>query len=490
MMEGTLPLAILTVSVLLQFSAAALALRLIRVTGRPLAWGLIALALVLMGGRRTITLFRVLSGDATLPPDVTAEVVALLISVLMVVGVALIGPLFQSIAREVAERKKAEKELERAVAEVSRSNEELRLSIEREHSIIEAALDAIISIDERGKVIEFSPSAGAIFGYDADEAKGKDIAGLIIPPALRETHREGLKRYIETGKSNVIGKRIELTAVGKTRSEFPVELTITTARNQEGHVFTAFVRDITERKKAEEALAARATELERINAELEQFAFVASHDLNEPLNSIEGYVNLLADRYREKLDEDANQYIGYTVEGVQHLKALIRDILAHSLITTRGGSFQRQSLQRVLDETLSELQETIEQRRVTITQDNLPSMDVDGSQVAMLFHNLIANAIKYAKEESPPIIHIGAEENGSEWMFSVSDNGIGIDPQHFDKIFLMFQRLHPQHSYSGTGVGLPICKRIVERHGGRIWVKSQPGEGSVFSFTLPTEQRP
>lgn len=246
----------------------------------------------------------------------------------------------------------------------------------------------------------------------------------------------------------------------------------------------ALEREIGERKQAQAALAQQAQELARSNADLAQFAYVASHDLQEPLRMVSSYTQLLARRYKGKLDADADEFINYAVDGVMRMKALINDLLAYSRVGTRGREPVPTSFEQVLSDVLANLQSTIEESKAVITHDPLPVLKVDPTQMIQLLQNLIGNAIKF-RGQLPPRIHISAERLPGEWLFTVQDNGIGIDPAHTSRIFEIFQRLHSSSEYPGTGIGLAICKKIIERHHGRIWVESELGKGSSFHFTIP-----
>jgi PAS domain S-box-containing protein len=243
-------------------------------------------------------------------------------------------------------------------------------------------------------------------------------------------------------------------------------------------------RELAARKRTERKLAALVEELRRSNAELEQFAYVASHDLQEPLRMVSSYTQLLARRYQGRLDEDADEFIGYAVDGANRMQILINDLLQYSRVGTRGKALAPTDTNMVLDAARANLRVVLEETGAMVTSDELPSVMGDPVQLSQLFQNLIGNAVKFSKEGEPPRIHIGAERRDGEWLFSVGDDGIGIEPEYLERIFVIFQRLHARNEYSGTGIGLAVCKKIVERHGGRIWVESAPGEGSTFYFTL------
>lgn len=232
-----------------------------------------------------------------------------------------------------------------------------------------------------------------------------------------------------------------------------------------------------ERQQAQEELA-------RSNQDLEQFAYVASHDLQEPLRMVATYTQLLAERYRGQLDDNADKYIHYAVDGALRMQALVQDLLTFSRIGRQGTDLQSTDCNAVVETAVKNLGPAVDESRARVTHDPLPTVMADGSQLLQVFQNLIGNALKF-RGPQPPAIHLSASKRGKEWLFSVADNGIGIAPEHADSIFVIFKRLHTRAEYPGSGIGLSICKKIIERQGGRIWVESQPGQGATFKFTLP-----
>lgn len=556
--------------------------------------------------------------------------------------------------REITGRKQAEDGLRRSEAII--------------RAIVDTSLDCIVTMDHDGNLVEFNPAAEAVFGYTREEAVGHELAELIIPDALRDRHRQGLKRFLEKGEGPALNQRLELMAVRKDGTEFPVELAITVIETDSDPLFTGYLRDITDRKKAEEelkrnhdlmrtvsrlrslyigeadrnllfdtvlkdlleltgsqygaiseltvaedggssqerlatsgldlkgdqqsnahlrpfdgfcaevvekrwpvivndpaacsqdsvsppngllllrnflgmpvfrgtevigsiglancdggydealaeflqpvaaacsqiidafkiqnerrlaeeALAIRSDELERSNAELQQFAYVASHDLQEPLRMVTSYMGLLEQRYSDKLDAQGMEFIGFAADGASRMQRLIKDLLEYSRVGTRGKAFAPVCLEKILAEALLNLKARIDECGAEIVHDSLPDLDADDSQIVRLFQNLIGNALKYRKPDAQPRVHVGVKPQNGAWLFSVADNGIGIETQHFDRVFMVFQRLHGRGEYEGTGIGLAVCKKIVERHGGRMWVESTVGEGSTFFFLLPRRHR-
>ncbi|MEE9212177.1 MAG: PAS domain S-box protein [Phycisphaeraceae bacterium] len=597
----------LGLSVVLQLTAGAMALWLIRVTGRRWAWGLIALAITLMAIPRGIRLFGLLAGGVSPGPDLWAELLVLAISVLMVAGLASIALLFGSI-------RSPEQTL-------SDSNARLR-------QIVDAALDAVITIDSDGVVTTWNSQAETIFGWSRAEAVGQTLAELIIPAQHRAAHAEGLKRFLATGKGPLMNKRFEITALRRGGEEFPVELTIAPVRLGGRYVFSGFVRDISDRKQAEQALrdseqryrtlvehapeavvvlnadtghfvdandnavqlygVDRATllktgpielsppvqpdgrpsdelaqemiqsalsgetpvfewtqrnaageevpcevrlvrlpaagrnlvrgsvtdirdrkraeaalkqanaELQQKNRELEDFASIAAHDLKEPLHKIRAFGDRLHAYVGDKLDDHARDQLHRMIDASQRMHHLIDDLLMYARITTTPKPFEPVDLGRIAREVACDLEARIQQSGGRVEVGCLPTIGADPTQIRQLLQNLIANALKFHRPQVSPIVRVNATlmqerhgpaapgpSAGQLCHITVEDNGIGFDEKYRDRIFGVFQRLHGRGVYDGTGMGLAVCRRIVERHSGTIEAKSTPGQGATFTVTLP-----
>ncbi len=361
-------------------------------------------------------------------------------------------------------------------------------SSRRHRQVTEKALDAFIEMDSDGLITDWNAQAESTFGWSRSETIGQTLSQMIIPDRYREAHNNGLRMFLATGQGPVLNKRIEITALHRDGTEFPIELAVSAIRWGERRLFSAFVRDVTDQKRAQQELGRKVEELARSNAELEQFAYVASHDLQEPLRMVASYTQLLAQRYKGKLDADADEFIGFAVGGATRMQQLIQDLLSYSRVTSKGQSFQLIDSKAACDNALKNLQRSINDSNAVVRVGPLPTVLADARQLTQLFQNLIGNAVKYRNERTPEI-HVAAVPKVDQWVFSVRDNGIGIAPQHSERIFQMFQRLHTTNEYPGTGIGLAICRKIVERHGGNIWVEAQPGRGSTFVFTIPRAER-
>ncbi|MGC2751893.1 MAG: PAS domain S-box protein [Candidatus Acidiferrum sp.] len=379
------------------------------------------------------------------------------------------GTLVTAAIRDISVRKTAEKHLAQMEG--------------RYRGLLEAAPDAMVVVNQNGAIVLLNVQAEKQFGYSRDELVGQKVKN-IIPEGFAERLVADALRSVEDALAQQIGTGIELNGKRKNGSEFPIEIMLSPLESAEGILVTMAVRDITTRKKAEADLLSKVEELNRSNEELGQFAYIASHDLQEPLRMVASYTQLLSRRYKGKLDSDADEFIAFAVDGASRMQRLIQDLLAYSRVGTKGRDLLDVSSEEALQRALINLRHAIEEKGALVTHDPLPPVLADEMQLIQLFQNLVGNAIKY-QSSGIPKVHISAVKNGGKkWTFSVRDNGLGIDPQYFEKIFGMFQRLHKREEFAGTGIGLAICKKIVERHGGNISVESRLGHGSTFRFAL------
>jgi PAS domain S-box-containing protein len=379
------------------------------------------------------------------------------------------GILVTAAIRDISLRKNAEKHLAQMEG--------------RYRGLLEAAPDAMVVVNQGGDIVLLNLQAEQQFGYRRNELLGQKVKN-IIPEGFAERLVADDLRSAEDALAQQIGMGIELIARRKDGSEFPIELMLSPLANPEGILVTAAIRDISIRKVADGNLARKVEELSRSNEELGQFAYIASHDLQEPLRMVASYTQLLSRRYKGKLDSDADEFIAFAVDGANRMQRLIQDLLIYSRVGTKENKLADISSEHALQQALKNLHGSIQDTGAQVTHDQLPVIKADESQLVQLFQNLVGNAIKYQNPGTPRIHISAAAADRKQCTFSVHDNGLGIDPQYFERIFGMFQRLHKRDEFAGTGIGLAICKKIVERHGGNISVDSKPGEGSTFRFTL------
>jgi signal transduction histidine kinase/CHASE3 domain sensor protein len=387
---------------------------------------------------------------------------------------------FVKLKREIEKRVDAQYYLRVAYATIDESHRHL-------NGIIESTSDCIAAVDPQLRWIAFNASYSRQFQqmYGATPQ-----VGMFIQECLKQTPEEWNKTAALWHRA-FCGETFAVTGEAATHlhDQKVYENRYYPITDRDGDPIAAchIARDISDRKRFEDILLRQSEELKRSNAELEQFAYVASHDLQEPLRMVASYMQLLAERYQGQLDAKADKYIGYAVDGARRMQALINDLLALSRVNSRGAQFTPIDCESILSRVLHDLDATIRQSNALVECETLPTVVADERQLAQLFQNLLGNALKFRTDETPHI-RLRAEQQQGMWLFTIEDNGIGIDPQHAEKIFILFQRLHSRQKYDGTGIGLAICKKIVERHGGRIWVESEPGKGSTFKFTLPVTQ--
>jgi PAS domain S-box-containing protein len=407
----------------------------------------------------------------------------------------------------------------RAQEALQKQSEELR----EQAQLLDLAHDAIMVRHLDGRIAFWNQGAAERYGWSKQEAVGRSTHQLLkteFPAPLEEIdaqlQREGfwegeLEHSRRDGKRIVVASRWVLKRTDDSQFQAVMEINndITERKRAEKSLLKAHeeleqrvverTRDlktsneqleleIAERRRAESILAQQSAELARSNSELEQFAYIASHDLQEPLRMVGSYVQLLERNYKNLFDAKGEEYIAYAVDGAKRMQMLINDLLAYSRVGTQGNEFALTDCAGVVGLTIKNLQKAIQESGASIMYDPLPTVVADKMQLLQLFQNLLANAIKF-RAEQPPKIHITAKHADSFWQFAVKDNGIGIEPRHFERIFLIFQRLHSRRQYPGTGMGLAICKKIVDRHGGTIWPVSEPGVGTTFFFTLPDKTR-
>ena len=366
-------------------------------------------------------------------------------------------------------------------------NEQLEILNIRYYGLLEAAPDAMVVVDQTGEIVLLNVQAGKQFGYNRNELVGQSVKN-IIPEGFAERLIADGERSPAEALAQQIGTGIELSGRRKDGSEFPIEIMLSPLESPQGILVTAAIRDISARKQSDEHLVKTVEELRRSNSELQQFAYVASHDLQEPLRMVASYTQLLASRYTGRLDSDADEFIAFAVDGCNRMQILIQDLLAYSRAGAPQKALHQVSSEDAFREALTNLQAAVEKSGVSVTHDALPDIRADETQLTQVFQNLVGNALKYRGVEVPRVHVSAAKSAENEWTFSVRDNGLGIEPRYFERIFVLFQRLHGQSEFEGTGIGLAVCKKLLEQMGGRIWVESQHGIGSNFCFALPERE--
>jgi PAS domain S-box-containing protein len=362
--------------------------------------------------------------------------------------------------------------------------------------LLDVVGQAVIATDLDGKIIFWNRFAEQLYGWRADKAVGRNIVAVTVP-AMSQAQGAEIMAALRQG-ARWSG---EFTVQRRDGTPFPALVTDAPIHDLDGKLIgiVGISHDITERRQAEMQLRKTVTDLARSNADLQQFAYVASHDLQEPLRMVASYVQLLSIRYQGQLDADADEFIGYASEGAKRMQQLILDLLEYARVDTRGQPIEPTDMAEVCQIVAENLQVAIAETGAQVTWDPLPVVRGDSIQLGMVVQNLVGNALKF-HGEAPPRVHISVrqtfevsetskvltpETSTPAWEFAVHDSGIGIEPQYFERIFVIFQRLHTRREYPGTGMGLAICKKIIERHGGRIWLESAPGQGTTFYFTLP-----
>lgn len=380
-------------------------------------------------------------------------------------------------------------ELER---EVQQRTAEAQMAQRRFAAVVEAAPCAMLMVDRERKIRLVNKRAEELFGYPREEILGAAVETL-VPSRSQDDHPANMESFFASPTARAMGAQRELLGRRKDGTDVPIEIGLGPVDTQEGVQVIASIIDISERRDAErrlsEAQELRTADLKRSNDELEQYAYAASHDLQEPLRMVSSYLQLLKEEYGGKLGPEADTYIHFASDGSRRMQGMLSDLLAYARVESRGGDFRPVQSAECLAAVLRDLKLKIDESEATITQGALPSVVADPRQMERLFLNLLNNALKFCQGRKPQV-HVDAVVRGAFCEFSVADNGIGIEGKYFDRIFAIFKRLHTQEEFPGSGIGLAHCKRIVLRHGGRIWLESTPGQGTTFFFTIPLAPGP
>ena len=360
---------------------------------------------------------------------------------------------------------------------------ERKLSDERFRLVVEACPSGMIMIDADGKIVLINAEAERLFGYAREELFGRSI-DILVPAMARPGHAKLRKEFVAAPEARRMGIGRDLYGARKNGTQIPIEIGLNPIQTSDGLMILSAITDISERKRATEDLAKRSEQLERSNADLGQFAHVASHDLQEPLRMVSSYTSLLAEHYKDRTDEKAEKCIRYVLDGANRMQQLIQDLLSYSRVDSQAELPVLINSEIVVRTALINLKVAIEESHAEIDFDELPTVQADAVQLTQVFQNLIGNALKFYGER-PPHIRIGAKLSDDRWVFEIEDNGIGIEKEYAERVFHMFQRLNERGRYEGSGIGLAIVKKIVERHSGRVWFESKPKIGTTFYFTIP-----
>jgi PAS domain S-box-containing protein len=365
----------------------------------------------------------------------------------------------------------------------------------RVKSVINSALSAVVVIDKKGMITDWNERAVKIFGWNNEEAIGKDLSAMIIPERYKIAHKQGLASFLLSNHGPVLNNVIEISAIRKGGEEFPVELLVSTLTTGAEISFCGFITDITERKLAEEKIKSfnqqleqlvekRTNELQTANSELESFSYSISHDLRAPLRSIHGYITILSEEYGDKLDEEGHRLISIALKSGQRMGQLIDDLLAFSRLGRAELNRTDVSMDDMVAFILDEQRKYNQHHKFEIKLSHLPMARADVSTIRQVWVNLISNAIKYSQHKEKSVIEIGSFEKDQQIVYYVRDNGAGFDMKYYNKLFGVFQRLHSHTEFDGTGVGLAIVQRIIARHNGKIWAEAKVNEGATFFFSL------
>jgi len=431
-----------------------------------------------------------LSGSVKAITALASVPTAILLAKLIPRALALPSPdALQEARNELAVR------IKERTAELEQTSRELRASEERTRLIIETALDSVVTIDDKGRITDWNAQAENTFGWKRHEVPGRLLADLIVPERYRAAHQRGMQHFLATGEGPVLNKRIEIPALHRDGREFPVELSITPIKTGDTVTFSAFVRNITDRKAAEEKIqqlnakleqrvVERTAQLEAAYKEMEAFSYSVSHDLRAPLRAVDGFSQAVVEDYGPQLPEQGRRYLESIRQGAQRMGGLIDALLAFARLSRQPLDKRTVETDKLVRGVLADLSSEQLGRAIEVRIGELASCQADPALLKQVWVNLLSNALKYTRTRNAALLEIGCAVEKSENVYFVRDNGIGFDMQYAGKLFGVFQRLHRADEFEGTGVGLAIVQRIVHRHGGRIWAEAVLNRGATFYFTL------